>query len=124
MQSTGDLVKLLKGIFPMRPTTTNDERLLKKDQLNDLPSTDKFSRTRLLLSPWQLVEENYPLPLKGVLANKYSDYVLTKDEYVEATPKSPMFGLDCEMCRTTTDLLELTRISIVDENMEVRNKKF
>lgn len=28
-----------------------------------------------------------------------------------------MFALDCEMCRTTTGLLELTRISVVDESL-------
>lgn len=30
-----------------------------------------------------------------------------------------MFGLDCEMCLTTSGNLELTRISIVDEDMNV-----
>jgi len=30
-----------------------------------------------------------------------------------------MFGLDCEMCLTTSNILELTRISIVDEDMNV-----
>ena len=65
----------------------------------------------------QLIEENYPIPLKGGLAKKYVDYVLTKDEYAEVNPRSKMFGLDCEMCRTTTGLLELTRISIVDETL-------
>lgn len=50
---------------------------------------------------------------------RYQSYILTKDMYVEATPRSPMFGLDCEMCRTTTGLLELTRISVVDEKMNV-----
>lgn len=124
MLSTGDLVKLLKGVFPMRPAVTADGRALTKEEMSDLPSTDKFSRTQLLLSPWQLIEENYPLPLKGVLANRYSDYVMTKDEYVEASAKSPMFGLDCEMCKTTTGLLELTRISIVDEQMTVRLRTF
>uniref|UniRef100_A0A0C9RIP5 REXON_0 protein n=1 Tax=Fopius arisanus TaxID=64838 RepID=A0A0C9RIP5_9HYME len=114
MQSTGDLVKLLKVVFPMRsPPQTG------LPNLNNLPPADKFPRTQLLLSPWQLVEENYPLPLRGGLANRYKDYVLTKDEYLEATPNSPMFGLDCEMCRTTTGFLELTRISIVDEQMKV-----
>lgn len=43
---------------------------------------------------------------------------MTKDEYAEVTPLSPMWGLDCEMCRTTVES-ELTRISIVDENKQV-----
>lgn len=44
---------------------------------------------------------------------------MTKDVYVEVNAKSPMFGLDCEMCKTTTGELELTRISLVDESMKV-----
>lgn len=117
MQSTGDLVKLLRVVFPMHPSKIANGKT--KKQSIDLPTTDKFSRTQLLLSPWQLVEENYPLPLRGGLAARYSDYILTKDIYHEATSKSPMFGLDCEMCKTTTGCLELTRISIVDEKMNV-----
>lgn len=30
-----------------------------------------------------------------------------------------MFALDCEMCRTATGQLELTRISVVNENLEI-----
>lgn len=47
---------------------------------------------------------------------------MTKDMYIEATATSPMFGLDCEMCRTTSGELELTRISLVDESMNVSLK--
>ncbi|XP_043282190.1 RNA exonuclease 5 [Venturia canescens] len=119
MQSTGDIVRLLKSVFPMRSAVAENGRELTREELIFLPPSDKFSRTQLLLSPWQMVEENYPLPLQGVLAKKYGDYVLTKDEYIEACAKSPMFGLDCEMCRTTTGLLELTRISLVNEKMEI-----
>ena len=50
---------------------------------------------------------------------RYGSYILTKDVYEEATSTSPMFGLDCEMCLTTSNILELTRISIVDEDMDV-----
>ncbi|XP_046746061.1 small RNA degrading nuclease 5 isoform X3 [Diprion similis] len=119
LQSTGDLVKLLKTVFPMRAADKLGVGDKSFELHPNLPVTDKFPRTQLLLSPWQLVEENYPLPLKGELARKYEKYILTKDMYVEATPRSPMFGLDCEMCRTTTGFLELTRISIVDERMNI-----
>lgn len=50
---------------------------------------------------------------------RYGSYILTKDAYEEATASSPMFGLDCEMCLTTSGNLELTRISVVDESMNV-----
>jgi hypothetical protein len=51
--------------------------------------------------------------------DRYKDFVLTKDLYHEVTHSSPMFGLDCEMCRTTSGNLEVTRVSIVNEQLEV-----
>ncbi|KAF4526852.1 hypothetical protein B566_EDAN015657 [Ephemera danica] len=80
-----------------------------------LHPADKFSRLELLLSPSQMIEEGYAVPI-GQMAYKYQHYVYTKDHYAEVTPLSPMFGLDCEMCMTTARKNELTRISIVDEN--------
>ncbi|KAG5336512.1 SDN5 nuclease, partial [Acromyrmex charruanus] len=59
------------------------------------------------------------LPARWCKLEKYGSYILTKDVYEEATSTSPMFGLDCEMCLTTSNILELTRISIVDEDMNV-----
>lgn len=70
IQSTGDLVKLLKTVFPMRSAKPSSAKELSSSIYQGLPATDKFPRTQLLLSPWQLVEENYPLPLKGELAKK------------------------------------------------------
>ncbi|XP_076750664.1 RNA exonuclease 5 isoform X2 [Xylocopa sonorina] len=117
MKSTGDVVKLLRTVFPMHEDPSTNIENFKK--WSELPTTDKFPRTKLLLSLCQMVEENYPVPLKGVLAKRYGNYVMTKDVYVEANAKSPMFGLDCEMCKTTTGDLELTRISLVDERMNI-----
>lgn len=68
----------------------------------DAPPNDKFSRTQLLLSGWQMVEENFPLPIQGLMERKYSGYTLTKERYKDVTAFSPMFALDCEMCRTST----------------------
>lgn len=83
-----------------------------------LPPTDKFPRTQLLLSGWQQVDENYPLPIKG-LEEKYKQYVCTKDKYDFVTPFSPMFAVDCEMCLTEIYENELTRISVVNEQHEL-----
>lgn len=69
LQSTGDLVKLLKTVFPMQPAPAQVKKN-PSEEYQDLPASDKFPRTQLLLSPWQLVEENYPLPLRGELAKK------------------------------------------------------
>ncbi|GBP80218.1 RNA exonuclease 5 [Eumeta japonica] len=109
LESRKDLMVMMKAVFPMK----------EEDNANDDHSNeDKFSRTKLILSAWQLIEENYPVPLKGKLKNTYSGYLLTKDEYKPVTSKSPMFGLDCEMCITNAGS-ELTRISIVNEKHEV-----
>ncbi|CAB0033413.1 unnamed protein product [Trichogramma brassicae] len=85
----------------------------------DLPDSDKFSRTELILSPMQLIEEGYPIPSKGGLAKMYDGFEFTKEEYAEVNSRSPMFGLDCEMCKTTQCILELTHISIIDEHLNV-----
>ncbi|ERL93858.1 RNA exonuclease 5 isoform X1 [Dendroctonus ponderosae] len=84
-----------------------------------LSKKDKYSRTQLLLSGWQMIEENFPLPIKGLVERKYSDYTLTKDRYRNVSARSPLIAIDCEMCRTDTGDLELTRISAVNEQHEV-----
>lgn len=119
LQTNGNVIKLLKSVFPMHSINSDVKLSTKNSSDQNLPPTDKFCRTKLLLSLWQMVEENYPVPLKGTLAERYGSYLLTKDVYEEATSTSPMFGLDCEMCLTTSGNLELTRISIVDESMNV-----
>lgn len=105
---------MLKAVFPVEEQVKNYY-----EKYSQLPKGDKFPRTHLLLSAWQMVQENYPIPLRGSLSHKYSRYVLTKDVYAEVNAHSPMFGLDCEMCKTTSGELELTRVSIVNEKHEV-----
>jgi hypothetical protein len=56
--------------------------------------------------------------------DRYADFVFTKDLYHEVTHNSPMFSLDCEMCRTTSGELEVTRISVVNEQLEVSANLF
>lgn len=43
---------------------------------------------------------------------------MTKEAYIEVSANSPMFGVDCEMCRTSSGVNELTRISIINEEHE------
>ncbi|XP_072947380.1 RNA exonuclease 5 [Epargyreus clarus] len=103
-----DLMVMMKAVFPINDDLPDNK---------ELNSEDKFPRTQLILSAWQLIEENYPVPLKGKLKNAYSDYVMSKNEYKPVTSKSPMFGLDCEMCKTNAGS-ELTRVSLVNEKHE------
>ncbi|KAK5642708.1 hypothetical protein RI129_008875 [Pyrocoelia pectoralis] len=107
-----DVFDKIKGLFPVETDTEI------APECDRLPTGDNFPRTQLLLSGWQMVEENYPLPIKGLMNSKYVGYVLTKDSYKDVTPFSPLFGIDCEMCLTVTDL-ELTRVSIVNESGSV-----
>lgn len=106
LEARKDLMVMMRAVFPVG---------YDKQASFDFNSEDKFPRTQLMLSAWQLIEESYPVPLKGKLKSAYSDYVMTKDEYLPVTDKSPMFGLDCEMCITNAGS-ELTRVSVVDEN--------
>ncbi|XP_017769074.1 PREDICTED: putative RNA exonuclease NEF-sp [Nicrophorus vespilloides] len=106
-----------KKLFDLEifPTATVED----EEEVQSLPNIDKFPRTQLLLSGWQMIEENFPLPIRGLMERKYKGYVLTKDEYQEVTANSPMYGLDCEMCLTAINESELTRVSVVDEQMKV-----
>lgn len=109
LEARKDLMVMMRAVFPIGSENTTEV---------NYQSEDKFPRTQLILSAWQLIEENYPVPLKGKLSHVYSDYLLTKDEYAPVTAKSPLFGVDCEMCITDVGS-ELTRISIVNEKHEV-----
>ncbi|KAL7732632.1 hypothetical protein ACLKA6_013562 [Drosophila palustris] len=102
-----DPTLFVKAIFPMEPQTSG--------KATGLHADDKFPRTKLLLSALQMVDEGYPIPLQGELQERFKSYKLTKATYAPVTDCSPMYGVDCEMCRTVTGANELTRISIVDE---------
>lgn len=86
---------------------------------DEVHPNDKYSRLKLLLTPEELVKNKYPLPLPGYKGSSNKEYVLTSDNYEEVTSCSPMFGVDCEMCLTSIGKLELTSISVVDENCEL-----
>ncbi|XP_055914005.1 RNA exonuclease 5 [Eupeodes corollae] len=108
-----DPTLLVKSIFPCDSSEGGE-----KVKTGETKIEDKFPRTKLLLSALQMVDEGYPMPLRGELASRFKNYVFTKDQYAPVTPNSPMFGVDCEMCQTTSGRNELTRISIVNEKFE------
>ncbi len=94
---------------------------LRKVKVKEEPeeAEEECLKLRLLMSAKQMVQENYPLPLSTVMRDRYSDYVLTSDEYDDASPESPLFSVDCEMCMTTRRKMELTRICVVDSDLKV-----
>ncbi|XP_061192027.1 RNA exonuclease 5-like [Saccostrea echinata] len=83
-----------------------------------LHKDDAFPRTSLLLNTAQLMQEKYPLPVQYCNVNPVN-FKFTKEDYLPVDDQSPMFALDCEMCLTVARQLELTRVSIVDEKLEV-----
>ncbi|XP_053955513.1 RNA exonuclease 5 [Anastrepha ludens] len=113
VEMTKDPTLLVKAIFPV----SHDSSKTQNNNCN-LPAGDKFPRTKLLLSALQMVDEGYPMPLRGELSERFKNFVFTKDKYEPVTDNSPMFGVDCEMCRTVIGHNELTRISIVNEQLE------
>ncbi|XP_064617547.1 uncharacterized protein LOC135481777 [Liolophura sinensis] len=87
-------------------------------KIAELPDEDVFPRTHLLLSSSQMSAEKYPLPLESQ-SDKLKDFVFTCDKYEEVTASSPMFAVDCEMCKTSEKTSELTWVSLVNEDLEV-----
>ncbi|XP_043649182.1 small RNA degrading nuclease 5 [Drosophila teissieri] len=104
-----DPTLFVKTIFPIESN---------KSEAEDMHEDDKFPRTKLLLSALQMVDEGYPIPMQGELHTRFRDFKFTKEVYAPVTNRSPMFGVDCEMCHTEAGCNELTRISIVNEKYE------
>lgn len=84
------------------------------DETSTKKTVKQIFKVDLLLSPIQMVIENYPIP-----CDEYCKYRFTKMEYKSVCPSSPLYGLDCEMVLNVKDKLELVHISIVNENLEV-----
>lgn len=81
-------------------------------------SQNNVSRLHLLLSPIQLAMEHYPLPLSVFEQSKSEGYCFSRESYTPVSENSPMFAIDCEMCRTVSGRQEVTRVAIVNENLE------
>ncbi|KAK4294574.1 hypothetical protein Pmani_032805 [Petrolisthes manimaculis] len=97
-------------VFPV----TTDTR-----ENNKLPESDKFDRRKLLLSMKELCFYNFPLAVSGCVGCNDVQFQYTSDSYSEVTQSSPLFSVDCEMCMTDNLELELTSISIVNEELEL-----
>lgn len=76
----------------------------------DLNAMPKMSKISLLLSPIQMLVESYPMPTD-------ENIKVLRSKYYPVEDSSPMFAIDCEMCITNQS--ELTKISIVDEELRV-----
>jgi len=99
----------MEALFPVRTAPSED-----LTQGMGLTIYDKFPRTHLLLNLYQMSLGRFPLPS----APGDSKAIFTKEAFLPVTPSSPMFAIDCEMCLTVCHEKELTRVSIVNEQLE------
>ncbi|XP_045136554.1 uncharacterized protein LOC123519359 isoform X2 [Portunus trituberculatus] len=115
-----DALKLSNVLTTNIATSSFFKNLSKLDSNpdDDIHPDDKFNRLKLLLKPDEFVKLGYPLPMPGFKGGRYKDFVFTSDNYKEVTSRSPMFGMDCEMCLTSINKLELASISVVNEKLE------
>lgn len=119
-------------IYFLEESTSTDSKTLNSDEIksNSIAKQSKQiddnkevnSRTRLLMSLNQMMIHNYPLP-----TNKrqftMDGFRFTKSHYLPVTDESPMYAIDCEMCYTSIGRNELTRVSIINEQLDVSFKK-
>ena len=125
---TGDYFKVLKSVFPMAELeeVKRQQKNIKTSKMSKLKENEtnkdnKMSlKLQLLLSVSQMIEESYPIPMKGAMSEKYSDYVMTNnDGYLPLNEESPLFSVDCEMCLTSIGKNELTRVCVIDQSLKV-----
>ena len=60
MKKNSEIFQLYKPAFPVNSAAVDD----------NISVPDKFPRTFLLLSLWQMVVENYPVPIEGELKDR------------------------------------------------------
>jgi len=82
LRESNQIFRVLRAFFPIRSRENKSPRLKpggtqsksaagsksaggSHSEITSSPETDQFPRTLLLLSAWQMIEEGYPLPLKG-----------------------------------------------------------
>ena len=86
-----------------------------------LPMRMPERKTQLLMSLEQMVNARYPFPTDASedrdgskkQSSNEPNILPTRSVYRRPNEHSPIFVIDCEMCQTSADRLELTRISMV-----------
>ena len=123
----GDYFKVLRSVFPMAEIKEVKKKhdIIKETKSKiEHPHIEQINsislKLQLLLSVSQMIEESYPVPMKGYMCEKYSDYIMTTTEgYLPLTKDSPIYSVDCEMCLTSIGKNELTRVCVVDSSLQV-----
>jgi len=107
----GEAFKAFRSIFPVKVAEASTSP-------SPSATPSDAMKVRLLLSASQMVTESYPLPLAGVMAERYRAFVPTCPTYTEVSPSSPLYSVDCEMVLTEAGS-ELARICVVDSSLQV-----
>ncbi|XP_016078134.1 PREDICTED: putative RNA exonuclease NEF-sp, partial [Miniopterus natalensis] len=106
-RTTGDLSKTIAGSLPSASSKVSIN--LQNDPIIQKYGCKKVGLTQCLLTKEEM--KTFHFPLQGF--PECENFVPTKCNG-PVTDKSPLFGLDCEMCLTSRGR-ELTRISLVAE---------
>ena len=133
----GEAFKIFRSLFKVKPNAFKSEPEInekktengapgeneesnteKEDEKEPKSEIDPETKLKLLLNVNQMIEDHYPLPLDGPMKLKYKDFVYSQEEYEEVHVDSPIFSIDCEMCLTTANKHELTKISVVDSTLK------
>lgn len=69
-------------------------------------------KSKLILSQEELEANGFPSATD-------EQFKHTKTKYEEVTDSSPLYSLDCEMCKTAPDRFEVTRVTLLNEEAEV-----
>lgn len=122
-ERSGLVHKAVASLFPL--ANVSSKELIQKKECDNIPFYfedgkkfqvhDNFDRRRLLLGAEDMCDHGFPAPVPGCLGYNDPEYSFSHEEYTEVTVNSPMFGVDCEMCLTSIKQLELTSISVVNE---------
>nr|CAD2186793.1 unnamed protein product [Meloidogyne enterolobii] len=76
-------------------------------------------KPQMLMSLEQMVTSKFPFPSEYFGEQLCNGTIRsTRKIYHQVSETSPIFTLDCEMCQTSIQQLELTRISVVNEDGE------
>ncbi|XP_042860867.1 uncharacterized protein LOC122246386 [Penaeus japonicus] len=126
-EGSGLVYKSLASLFPLANVTSKELFRKKKceniqlyfEDGEKIQILDNFDRRQLLLGAEDMCEHGFPAPVPGCLGYNDPEYSFSHEEYAELKVTSPMFGVDCEMCLTSTKQLELTSISVIDEKGKV-----
>ena len=98
--------------------TLDDSQTKASTQSASTSNMDAIPRTSLLLSPDQLIREDYPVPFDESTAHQTVDYVFTKSEYAAVSDASPLYAIDCEMCYNIDGEMEIVWLAMVNERLE------